>query len=216
MPIKDHYKTLEIHPQASLLEIKKAYRILARKFHPDKNENEQRATQLFQEVQAAYEILSNPIKRRSYDQELKRKAQYSYGQVRTIHPEELVKTAKDLYRYIRSTAIGTVNSDALADYVLSILHPDHIALLLRANDPKTNEEITHYILQSCTSIVSSRLFTQIATQLLLLHSSEDATAHINIRKELDLRLIQERQNKMVPLVAFVIIAIVILLMCLIL
>ncbi len=64
---KSLYETLEITENASADEIKKAYRKLARKYHPDVNKDPQ-AEEKFKEINAAYEVLSNPEKKQQYDQ----------------------------------------------------------------------------------------------------------------------------------------------------
>lgn len=64
----DFYKILEVNKDASTAEIKKAYRKKALKYHPDKNPNNPEAEKKFKEVSEAYEALSNPEKRRIYDQ----------------------------------------------------------------------------------------------------------------------------------------------------
>ena len=64
----DYYKVLEVERTASTDEISKAYRKLARKFHPDLNQEDRNAKKRFQEVQQAYDCLNDPEKRKLYDQ----------------------------------------------------------------------------------------------------------------------------------------------------
>ena len=64
---EDLYKTLGVAKGASEEEIKKAYRKLARKYHPDRNPDDPKAEERFKEVQGAYDVLSDPDKRKEYD-----------------------------------------------------------------------------------------------------------------------------------------------------
>ena len=63
----DYYKVLGVSEKATSDEIKKAYRKLARKYHPDLNPNDEQAQKKFQEVNEANEVLSDPDKRAKYD-----------------------------------------------------------------------------------------------------------------------------------------------------
>ncbi|WP_324027579.1 DnaJ C-terminal domain-containing protein [Maribacter sp. BPC-D8] len=68
MDFIDYYKILEIDKKATQAQIKKAYRKLARKLHPDLNPNDKTAQEKFQRVNEANEVLSDPEKRKKYDQ----------------------------------------------------------------------------------------------------------------------------------------------------
>lgn len=68
MEFIDYYKVLGIPKKASEKEIKKAYRTLARKYHPDLNPNNPEAERTFKQVNEAHEVLSDPDKRKKYDQ----------------------------------------------------------------------------------------------------------------------------------------------------
>ena len=64
----DYYKILGVGRSASQTEIQKAYRSLAKKYHPDLNPDDKTAKQKFQEVQTAYDVLNDPKQREMYDQ----------------------------------------------------------------------------------------------------------------------------------------------------
>jgi hypothetical protein len=72
----DYYRILKVSPKASAAEIKSAYRQMARKMHPDLNADSQYAAQDFAKIAKAYEILSDPDKRRRYDEQ-RLKAQHN-------------------------------------------------------------------------------------------------------------------------------------------
>ena len=65
---EDFYDTLGISREASDNDIKSAYRKLAMKYHPDRNQGDASAEQKFKDVSQAYEILKDPKKRQTYDQ----------------------------------------------------------------------------------------------------------------------------------------------------
>ena len=67
MKKRDYYEVLGVAKGASEAEIKKAYRRLARKLHPDVNPGDKGAQKKFQEVQEAYDVLKEADKRRAYD-----------------------------------------------------------------------------------------------------------------------------------------------------
>ncbi len=67
MEYKDYYKILGVDKSASAEDIKKAYRKLAVKYHPDKNKDDKKAEERFKEINEANEVLGDPEKRKQYD-----------------------------------------------------------------------------------------------------------------------------------------------------
>ena len=102
MDYKDYYQIIGVPKNASEKDIKQAYRRLARKLHPDVNPNNKPAQEKFKEINEAYEVLSDPDKRKKYDtlganwkqyEQYQRAGgqgpfQYGQGQYRTVTPEE--------------------------------------------------------------------------------------------------------------------------------
>ena len=67
MEYKDYSKILGVDKTATDAEIKKEYRKLAKKYHPDVNQNDESASNKFKEINEAYEVLSDKEKRKQYD-----------------------------------------------------------------------------------------------------------------------------------------------------
>lgn len=78
----DLYKILEVSPCASQDEIRKSYRKLARKYHPDSNPNDKNASDRFKEVAEAYAILGDEEKRAVYDAQ-KAEKKHGFGETKT-------------------------------------------------------------------------------------------------------------------------------------
>src|SRR4051794_41892329 len=67
MAPRARYSVLGVDRKASAEEIKKAYRKLARQYHPDRNPDDESAEERFKEIQSAYDIVGDPDKRKQYD-----------------------------------------------------------------------------------------------------------------------------------------------------
>lgn len=103
----DYYKILGVSKTATESEIKKAYRKLARKYHPDLNPNDKEAEQKFKDINEANEVLSHPENRKKYDE---------YGE-HWQHAEEYEK-AKQQEQYQRSTSsqYGGYSEEDFSDF----------------------------------------------------------------------------------------------------
>ncbi len=99
MEFRDYYKVLGVERSASEADIKSAYRKLARKFHPDVNPGNKDAEQKFKEINEAYQVLSDPAKRKKYDE-------LGADWERGISQEEMMR------RYAREAAAGRRGGEA--------------------------------------------------------------------------------------------------------
>lgn len=99
--MKDYYYILGILPSASAEEIKKAYRKLSQKFHPDKNDGDAFFADRFKEILEAYEVLSGPGSRQRYDQlRTQQSSGKSQGEGTNFSPEiAFFKTDKASFEY---------------------------------------------------------------------------------------------------------------------
>ena len=101
MAFLDYYNVLGLDKSASQDDIKKAYRKLARKYHPDLNPNDESAKKKFQEINEANEVLTDPEKRKKYDQ---------YGE-NWKHGEEYEKAQQEYARSRGSRSSGSAGQN---------------------------------------------------------------------------------------------------------
>jgi curved DNA-binding protein len=109
MDFIDYYKVLGVDKNATQDDIKKAYRKLARKLHPDLNPNDKEAHKQFQQINEANEVLSDPEKRKKYDQ---------YG--KDWQHAEQFEQAKQSQGFGRETFSGNFNDSDFSDFFTSM------------------------------------------------------------------------------------------------
>lgn len=153
MQLKDYYTILELTPAATAIQIKKSFRQLALRHHPDKNPGNAVAEAMFKEIQEAYEVLSDPAKREEYN--------YKRWYHRSLHktfkndplsPAGVLAECTRLYNYMLRTDTTRVDYDALAYHIRQLLNDTNIAILLQSADSGIAEKVIDKILASAASL----------------------------------------------------------------
>ena len=191
--MKDHYKTLGIPPATSPPEIKKAYRVLAVKYHPDKNPDNALAEAAFKEIQEAYATLSNPEKRAIYDDErwlmgMGSKTRYTEA----VTPSWLLKVSKELNDSLAKMDTYRMSQRALQQYILLILSDAHLGVLLQNDDASTNAAIIHELLRASKQLEIQYL-REIDERLLTL-AAKNTTLQLAITTFMESRMRKARNG----------------------
>lgn len=189
MYLKDYYQILELEPSASLPEVKKAYRKLAKQYHPDKNNNDPYATALFTDIKEAYEMLSDPAKKEYYLQQ--RWYHQSTGNRKTqevITPVTVLKQALELEQYVSKIDVFRMDKMGLQHYIMDLIPDTSIEKLHQFNEPDTIRQIVSILLQAIKPlppIYTKDIFIQLKK---LSDKDPVATEQLNI-------FIRQRQKK---------------------
>ncbi len=149
---KSYYQILGVGQSATLIEIKSAYRKLALKFHPDKNQNDKYFEDRFKEIQEAYYVLSNPTKRKDYDIKFGKKTEQSAQPKSTetkreqgATPESLATGVEAAYRKLKWAEAEQINYSELIKYIDSVINDNIVTQLLKIGDIRSNERIVDSI-----------------------------------------------------------------------
>ncbi|HET9824003.1 MAG TPA: DnaJ domain-containing protein [Chitinophagaceae bacterium] len=144
--LKDYYDILQIGPDASLPEIKQAYRRLAMIYHPDKTKSDVYGDK-YKDIREAYEVLTNPVRKDAYLQ--KRWYDKSIGQKRkaeTVTPVSILRLSLELERYVSSLDVHRMNKEGLYNHISELISDETIATLNRFDEPAINHQIINTIL----------------------------------------------------------------------
>jgi curved DNA-binding protein CbpA len=210
MHLKDYYQILELAPSATLTEIKKAYRRLAKQHHPDKTNNDPYASAQFTEIKEAYEVLTNPSKKEYYLQQ--RWYEQSTGKRKkqdVITPVNILKQALELEKYVSTLDVFRMDKAGLRDYILDLLPGDVIQKLCGFREPETNREIIHTILRAMHPL--PKAYTETVIPRLLQLASGDESANRQIQSFLQ-KAQRKNQRERYSLAAIILLTLVLCLL----
>jgi molecular chaperone DnaJ len=148
--MKDYYAILEIKPTATPQEIRKSFRRLALKYHPDKNPHDKYAEAGFKEIAEAYEILSDAQQREEYN--YRRWYYRSTGKDFTYQPvtaNGILNECNKLSAYVGDHDIFRIEYDALSHHIRNLLSEANTGILQQFNDAEVNRQVVDAIIKSC-------------------------------------------------------------------
>ncbi len=145
----NYYKILDITSTASQEEIKRAYRVLAVKYHPDKNFGDKASEERFKEISESYIILSDTAKRNAYDYSIGYQKNYrsTMSGARVTTSATYLMLFKNIKNKVFNSG-GYVNEYALFKVIDDVLTDNTIEFLIKSDDACTNNLIIDEILVS--------------------------------------------------------------------
>ena len=145
--MKDYYKILGVAPASSTDEIKKAYRLLAFRYHPDRNEGDIGSEELFKEIAESYTVLSNIVSRQDYDYLIANphKSRKDFNPYAEKSSATFLIIFKDIKKRVFHAG-GYINKYALFKHIDQALSPENIEFLISSGDTITINLIIDEIL----------------------------------------------------------------------
>ncbi len=195
--MKDYYKILGIKPSATIAEIKKAYRALAFKYHPDKNPDNSLSEAQFKEIQEAYATLSDTYKRGVYDDErwlsgMNSKTKHQEA----ITPRWLLNITIQLNTSLATMDTHRMSLQALQAYILLILTDAHLGILQQEADKDINNTIITEILKA-THKLKINYLPEIEQRLIVLAAGNEEMLQA-IDDHVEERMRKARRETLLP------------------
>jgi curved DNA-binding protein CbpA len=175
MRSKDYYKILEVSSTASQADIKKSYRRLAMKFHPDKNLDDKLSETKFKEIQEAYHVLSNEKRRQGYNHQ---KFDESHGlnkkaSSNVSSPQAILQKSIQLRKKVSLMDPHRVNRDTLYNNIQLILSAHNQSILKTHKDEPTTRLIVDELLRAC-DLLQFKQVKQVCTQLAAIAGADNS------------------------------------------
>ena len=150
MQQKNYYQILGVSPSSSQAEIKTAYRRLALIYHPDKNVSDEASSYIFQEINEAYQVLSDRAARADYHREFELAGKGFQKQASVFFSAELLMVKLGhMNKALLDTDPYRMNTDAVFEELQGLFSAYHLHLLQKEN----NESLSTKITQSCLDIL---------------------------------------------------------------
>lgn len=143
---KNYYLILGVPPNATLAEIKRSFRFLANKFHPDKNQGDARAEEAFKEIAEAYDVLSDAAKRQQYHERKFSSVNYGSNKNGSISLETIFQEANQLEAFVAMADPFRINRKALFLSIENLLSPRKLLLLEKEKNSLLAEKFSEQIL----------------------------------------------------------------------
>ncbi len=168
----NYYKILGVTTTSSQAEIKKAYRLLAVQYHPDKNGGDKASEERFKAISEAYIVLGDTAKRNAYD--YAKRQQKTETRHNTSSQESTLVTFLLLFRKIKNSVLnanGFIDEQALFKVINDLLSDKNIEKLIPIEDAVAKNLMLDDILTSCI-FMSDALKTQLYPKLLKLANGD--------------------------------------------
>lgn len=149
---KNYYQVLHIPVNASLSDIKKAYRQLALVFHPDKHPDPLIAIPKFNEIKEAYQVLVNPSSRRDYDREFHFQKYQDKQIPLASEADEVLQLTKELWAKLKNQDPFRLDQELLYFQLNQVLSNHNIRLLNNKGNALLDQEMLQYLMDCSRSL----------------------------------------------------------------
>jgi molecular chaperone DnaJ len=154
MAVKDYYKILGVEPGATEKEIKKGFRQLAMRYHPDTNQGNKYSEAWFRELQEAYDTLTDPVKKDAYLQErwLAKSQGKAMARPIPLTPDTIVLEARELATMVSQIDHFRMDHEKLASSLLEMVNEERMDVLQAYQETTANRQVTSLLLNASSPV----------------------------------------------------------------
>lgn len=178
MALKDYYTILELSPQATISEVKKNFRRLALRYHPDTNHSNLYAEAWYREIQEAYETLTDTELRDAYLQKrwLLKSQGKPFAKTMPLTPLFILKQTTGLLEQVKNMDHFRMSHSLLQQQIITVMQDGNINVLLSYDDKAINRQVVETII-SATFPLEFPLLQPVIKQLHKLSLNDTYNAH---------------------------------------
>jgi len=191
MPVKDYYRILGVEPGTDIASIKKAFRKLAMQHHPDKTDITNENSSYYQELQEAYQTLTDPSMREQYlyNRWLEKSMGHTLDQALTAN--EILHLFIKAEQYLSITDHYRTNKNLLFHQVLNTFNKQRLSIILETNNQQMMMTTLQLAIQLC-----SRLDAKLSQELKT-HFDELLIKSGSLNKRWDNLIVEKKQKESV-------------------
>lgn len=185
-------------------DIKKQYRLLAQRYHPDKNPGDPYAAAAFQDIKEAYETLTQPDRKEAWLQErwLRQVHNIDHTEKAPLTPDLILKKLLRLDRSLASMDVFRMDQIGCADELTEILSDRNLDCLLQFNEQAINQTIVQYVL-SCTRPIDYPYLEAVWPRLLTLAQHDTRMIGLIEQTQNGKKRKHQQENWTAPLVVLI-------------
>lgn len=148
MPVKDYYKILGLSPGAGDAEVKSNFRKLAIRYHPDKNSGKSQEDAWYREIQEAYQVLIDPVKKTKYlqDRWLLKSRGISFEETFPLTPEYIELRFRSMANSVKNMDHFRMDHYGLQKQLLQLCNDETLDALNEYHEPHINQRIIHQLM----------------------------------------------------------------------
>lgn len=189
MPVKDYYRILGVEPGSDIATVKRAFRKLAMHHHPDKTDKTTENTSYYQELQEAYQTLTDPVKKEQYLYNRWLEKSMGHALDQALAPNEILHLFIKAEQYLSATDHYRTHNSLLFHQVMNTFSEQRLGIILQASDMQMIRTTLQLAIQICSRLNADQC------QELKIHFHEMLLRNTSLSEQWDAIILEKKQKE---------------------